>query len=194
MSEAHPCREELDLLLELATGAKTFEQVRKDALKSFFPGVELKKAVQSNASRGATSRLADLTGISENTLHHFPVRCKLESATEGNKMMHPFVLVSTMVEKLLQKDEFFFELQQAPLEDCTAASSFTNSPAYLGHPLVKELQGTGETVLPCSIYSDGIKVCCDNHPDTRYGIYTHRDHIYNIDPIERCLVDCHNIP
>ena len=110
MSEAHPCREELDLLLELATGAKTFEQVRKDALKSFFPGAELKKAVQSNASRGATSRLADLTGISENTLHHFPVRCKLESATEGNKMMHPFVLVSTMLVKFLQKDDFFFRI------------------------------------------------------------------------------------
>ena len=78
----------------------------------------------------------------------------------------------------MQNDEYYFEVEIAPQADGIVASSFTRSPEYLGHPLVQECSVRGETVVPISLYSDGVKVCCDSHPDTLYGIYVnfiHRD-------------------
>ena len=75
-------------------------------------------------------------------------------------MRHPFVLISTIVEKVLQNDEYYFEVEIAPQADGIVASSFTRSPEYLGHPLVQECSVRGETVVPISLYSDGVKVCC----------------------------------
>ena len=43
-------------------------------------------------------------------------------------MLLPFVLVSTMVEKLLAADDLFFEIELAGNETGTAASSFIKSP------------------------------------------------------------------
>ena len=57
------CRDELELLLEVGIGAKTFRTLRRDALKWYFPGRELKRAVRTNAARGATQRLARLPSI-----------------------------------------------------------------------------------------------------------------------------------
>ena len=101
-------QDELELLLEVATGAKAFRQLRKDALKAHFPGAALKQAVRSNASRGAAKRLHELTGVSKGSLHHFQLRCKPDAATaEDGTMPHPFFVVSSMVEKLLATDEYF---------------------------------------------------------------------------------------
>ena len=175
MGGVSPEQAELELLIELASGGKTFTQVQKDAHR-----LGLESLDHSNPSRVITERLRQLTGVSKESLSFFPVKCNPDSATEvgGECMRHPFVLISTIVEKVLQNDEYYFEVEIAPQADGIVASSFTRSPEYLGHPLVQECSVRGETVVPISLYSDGVKVCCDSHPDTLYGIYVnfiHRD-------------------
>ena len=92
----------LELLLELACGAKICLQVNADATK-----FGLRSLTHSNPSRGITHRLQELTGISKESLTWMPIRCKPDAATNGNTMSHPIVLVSTIVEKCLREDEFF---------------------------------------------------------------------------------------
>ena len=109
---------ELELLIELAFGAKTFEQVNRDAAR-----FGLQRLVHSNASRGISERLKELTGISKESLSFFPIRCKPEAATHGDKMLQPFVLLSSIVEKCLQEDECFFAVSQTPTHPETVAVS-----------------------------------------------------------------------
>ena len=55
--------------------------------------------------------MRELTGVSKESLSFFPVRCKPESATEPDgRMKHPFVLISSIVEKVLAVDEGYFEI------------------------------------------------------------------------------------
>ena len=75
--EAQPCllqfchggvsleQAELELLIELAAGAKDFDQVYKDAWR--LGCIELIR--DTNASRGITRRLKELTGISKESLN-----------------------------------------------------------------------------------------------------------------------------
>ena len=154
MSDVPPDQNELELLIELAQGAKTFEQVGRDARR-----LGLHTLVHTNPARGITQRLRELTGISKESLSWFPVRCKSESATEpGGKMMHPFVLISTLVAQILEKDDCFFKVEIAPMDPDVVASSFVNSPEYLSHPRVLDCARRGETVVPIGLYSDGMKV------------------------------------
>ena len=143
---------ELELLVELASGFKTFEQVKADAVRFGLPTL-----IHSNPSRGITARLKELTGISKESLTFFPIRCKLEAATNGSTMPHPFVLPSTIVEKCLEKDEYFFQIHRSPIADDVEASKLINSPEYLSHELVQECLPRGETVIPMSLYSDGLR-------------------------------------
>ena len=74
--EAQPCllqfchggrfaQAELELLIELTAGAKDFDQVYKDARRHGC--IELIR--DTNASRGITRRLKELTGISKESLN-----------------------------------------------------------------------------------------------------------------------------
>ena len=174
--DAH--KEELDLLFEGVTGAKTYKQVRRDALKPSCPCKLLQRAVRTNASRGIRERLIDVTGISKESLHYSDVRCKPGANGDSNTKQHPFNLISNMIGNIHARDGHFFEHAHVDPQPGVAASSFTNSPEYLNHPLVRECSGTGVSVFPICIYSDGVKVCCDSHPDSLYGIYVtfiHRD-------------------
>ena len=75
--------DELDLLIELASAQKIFNQVRKDAAR-----LGLWSLVASNTARGITQRLHELTGISKDSLCRFPIRCKPEAATAANDRMN----------------------------------------------------------------------------------------------------------
>lgn len=177
MGGISPEQAELELLIELAAGAKDFEQVYTDGRRHGC--TELIR--DTNASRGIHRRLRELTGISKESLSWFPVRCDPDSDIEDGDsgvVLHPFVLISTMVEKLLEKDPSFFEVHLEPLDPDVVASSFVLSPEYLLHEHVQDCAQRGETVVPVSLYSDGMKVCCDQHPDSLYAIYVnfiHRD-------------------
>ena len=119
----------------------------------------------TNAARGVAGRLADLTGISKASLHHEVVRFKSGAA------QHPFVLPSDVVAKSLASDEFFFEVDRCAAQPGATVSTFLSSPEYLGHDLVKSLDGTGETVVPMGLYSDGVAVGSNIHTDSLYVIY-----------------------
>ena len=162
---------ELDLLLALAAGTKTFEQVKRDAETFLFASSKLRSLVASNPARGITDRLRELTGICKNSLFFFPVRCPedLEGRTTRRQ---PFSLLSTKVMQVLAQDPSYFEVVAEPVSSPDViASSFTNSPEYLTHDLVRAAHGTDLQVIPVGLYSDGVKVCCDTHPDGLYVIY-----------------------
>jgi len=111
MGGVSPEQAELELLIELASGGKTFTQVQKDAHR-----LGLESLDHSNPSMVITERLRQLTGVSKESLSFFPAKCNPDSATEvgGECMRHPFVLISTIVEKVLQNDEYYFEVEIAP--------------------------------------------------------------------------------
>ena len=162
---------ELDLLIELASGKKTFEQVRDDARKFMFAGTGLEGLATSNASRGTTERLKSLTGIDKDSLAHFDVRCKAD--VDGRTVRsHPFSLLSSKIQRLNSLDPAFFDVAlEAASSPDVVASTFTNSPEYLEHDLVQTLSGTAVHVVPVGLYSDGIKIGDDTHPDSLYVIY-----------------------
>ena len=127
MGGVSPEQAELELLIELASGGKTFTQVQKDAHR-----LGLESLDHSNPSRGITERLRQLTGVSKESLSFFSVKCNPDSATEvgGECMRHPFVLISTIVEKALQNGEYYVEVEIAP------------RLMLLWHPLLHALQNT----------------------------------------------------
>ena len=55
-----PEQTELELLIELASGQKTFIQVQRDARRSGWENLDR----DSNAARGITQRLRELTSVS----------------------------------------------------------------------------------------------------------------------------------
>ena len=149
-----PGKRELQLLLDYTAGKKTAEQVQVDA-KTFRRGApELQNLMDSNASRGVNCRLQELTGISNESLHRSQVRFL------DGKRMHPFILPSTHVAKLVETNISFFEVAALDNPEGVVASSFVASPEYKEHPLVKELQGV-ETVVPMGFYADGVAVGSD---------------------------------
>ena len=79
---------ELELLIEFASGLKTYEQLNRDARRF---GVD--PLIFSNPRRGIADRLESLTGVSKESLTFLPIRCEEEAATAGNTMRHPFVLI-----------------------------------------------------------------------------------------------------
>jgi len=161
-----PEQAELELLAEFVSEIKSFQQLDRDARRF---GID--SLIHTNPRRGIAARLETLTGISKDSLTFVPIRCEAEAATSDDRMNHPFVLISTIVEKCLARDEHFFEVVETPTAADVVASSFVNSPEYQTHPLVLACKGSGITVVPISLYSDGIKVCCDTHPDSLYAIY-----------------------
>ena len=172
-----------ELLLELAQGKKTFRQVQIDVKRYRFPAKRLRQLAQTNAARGVTERLTEITGISKESLHFSAVRCKpdaghSDSENEGPATMQlPFALLSTTVSKCLAADPNHFEIALEPVPPNVAASSFVNSPEYRNHDLVREVQGTGETVVPVGLYSDGVKVGEAPHEDSIYAIYVFFPHL-----------------
>ena len=111
--------DERGLLLELARGKKTFEQVAVDARRLVRKGADLSALTGSNAARCITQRLQELTGISKDSLHFFDVRCKPGTADPGlagEKMKLPFILLSTHISGLAKarwryRSVFLSELQ-----------------------------------------------------------------------------------
>ena len=92
---------ERDLLLELAKGKKTFEQIAIDARRLSARGTALPALTGSNPARCISQRLAELTGISKDSLHFFDVQCTAEAADPAlhcQRMRLPFVLLSTHIE------------------------------------------------------------------------------------------------
>ncbi len=171
---AKAAEDERSLLLELAQGKKTFEQVSIDAKRLCRNGVDLRALTGSNPARSITNRLVELTGISKDNLHVFPVRCKPAAAEQGlggDKMRLPFILLSTHVEQLLGKDGSYFEIELGVRKEEVAASSFISSREYINHDLVQACFPLGETVVPAGLYSDGVSVGMDPHADSLYVVY-----------------------
>ena len=118
---------EIGLLRELAGGKKTFQQVAIDASRFRFRGRHLKRYVQdsSNASRNIQKRLKELTGVSSASLHYADVRHKnFENNTGAAYALrnHPFNLVSTTMQRLLQRNPDYFHLD---------STGFMATPEYL---------------------------------------------------------------
>ena len=180
-SPAAPSQDELKLLLELCNGKKTFEQVKEDAsryARRNFGLRRLRHLSRSNASRGISQRLAELTGISGGSLHYARVRCKHDAADqeEGDTMLHPFVRLPQILEGCLDAVPSCFEIEEVAAPTGVISSTFVRSPEYLEHELVRPCQGTAETVVPLCLYSDGIRVNADPHPDSLYVIYLYFPH------------------
>jgi hypothetical protein len=69
-------KKEKSLLLELAAGAKTFEQVAKDARRFGSGCEELKRKLKgktNNTSRIITDRLNQITGVSKGVLQYHDI-------------------------------------------------------------------------------------------------------------------------
>ena len=166
--------DELALLLELARGKKSFEQVSIDAKRLCSRGADLSALCGANPSRSISLRLLQLTGISKDTLNFFPVRCKPLAADPrltGNVMRLPFILLSTHVKQILAKDPHYFEVDIGHQREGVAASDFVKSREYINHGLVQSSHPLGETVVPVGLYCDGIAVGADPHADSLYVIY-----------------------
>ena len=177
-------RAELKLLLALARGKKSFEQVAEDARDFSYAGKNISALAHCNAARGVTERLVGLTGISKESLDYFPIRFKGED-DESVPKQHPFSLISRRVMRTLAKDGGYFEVNSKSVDPSIVASSFTNSPLYREHPLVQQAAQVGETVVPLSFYSDGISIASSPHEDTLYTIYLsflNRDSTENAKP------------
>ena len=105
-------------------------------------GKSLQRLVTSNAARGVTQRLEELTGISKKTLQYFPLRCK------GGVVQHPFAPLTSTLKKCLATDATYFDISAPATSASTAASSFLNSPEYKTHDLSMVYRGTGVHVVP----------------------------------------------
>lgn len=102
--------------------------------------------------------------------------------------MHPFSLLSSHVERILAEDISFFEVRAEPVSANTVASSFVNSRIYQNHPLVQERCPLGETILPVSMYWDGLSIGSDPYEDTLYNIsftFLHRSADENAKPLAK---------
>ena len=177
MGTSRVAQVERELLLELAEGKKTFEQVGADARKACRvarAGAGPIALTGSNPARCITSRLKELTSISTDSLNYFEVRCSpsaADPALGGTKMRLPFILLSTHIEQLLSKDGSYFEVEMQEQPADVAASDFVHSREYVNHALVQACWPLGETVVPTGLYSDGVSVGCDPHKDSLYVIY-----------------------
>ena len=69
----------------------------------------IRNLISSNAARGVTQRLTEITGISKGSLDYFPIRFKGEDDGVVSRR-HPFSLVSKRVERLLDLDDSYFEV------------------------------------------------------------------------------------
>ena len=166
---------ELEILLELAQGRKTYVDVRKEAKRFAFEAPSLRKLIGENASRTIQQgRLKELTGISSESLTYFNIRCK---AGEDHAMKrHPFNLLSTTIKQRLQADPTYFDVSQRVDKADTVASSFVNSPEYTCHELVQECMPRGEVVIPVGLYGDGVAVGVDVYQDSLYVMYIYFPH------------------
>ena len=163
---------ELYLLEALAKGEKTFEQVVRDATTFSYRGTELANLVSSNPARGVTQRMEAVTGISKQTLARIPVRMKSDGGDSPEQpKIHPFALLSDRVEQILDCNPSFFDIRFEAVAADAVASDFLHSPEYNTHPLVQACAGTGKSVVPVSVYADGVSVANDPFEDTVYAIY-----------------------
>ena len=165
---------ERELLLELARGKKTFDQVATDARRHAATSGACSALTGSNPARCISQRLTELTGISKDSLDFFNVECAPEAADPalpGQKMRLPFILLSTHIEQLIAKDEFYFEVDVREQEPGIAASTFVRSREYVNHALVQACHPLGETVVPVGLYSDGVAVGEEPHVDSLYVVY-----------------------
>jgi len=168
---------ELALLLDLAQGKKTYEDVKTEAERYAFEAPALRKLIGTNSSRTVQSRLETLTGISKDALTYFDIRRKGEGdeAPLPTKR-HPFHLLTSTIKRRLQSDPEYFEVGQKEDQPDTVASSFTNSPEYTCHELVQDCASRGEMVIPIGIYGDGIAVGVDVYQDSLIAIYIYFPH------------------
>ena len=113
---------ELSLLMDVAAAKKTFEQVRCDAETFRGASRALKNLITTNAARGVTQRLAEVTGISKESLSFHTVRGK------DGLVNHPFVQLSTTIVNSLANDSAAFNVTHEQLAPGVAASSFIASP------------------------------------------------------------------
>ena len=117
----------------------------------------------------------------------FPIRFKADDGTTITRQ-HPFALLNSHVEQLLEEDWSYFEVHCEPVNENTVASSFVNSPHYQRHPLVQSCTPVGETVVPVTMCEDGIAIGSSKFPDTLYVIYltfTHRHMEENAKPLTK---------
>ena len=171
---------ELDLLLDLASGRKTFAQVCRDASSFSYQGSELQRLCTSNAARGITQRLTTMTGVDSDSLTYIGIRC-------GDRVVnHPFALLSDHIEREYAKDNTYFDPHPQ-------VSSFLDTAEYRQHPLVQMCEGTDTVVVPFSIYGDGVQVTeapLENtlyvvfltflHRGARHGSLEHNKHVYTV--------------
>ena len=170
-------RAELGLLLDLARGNKSYEDVKTEAERFAFEAPILRNLIGSNTSRTIQRRLESLTGINKDSLCYFNIRRK--SGSEDAPLLtkrHPFNLLTSMIKRRLQSDPNYFEVTQTIDQAGTVASSFVNSPEYTCHDLVQDCMARGEMVIPIGIYGDGIAVGVDVYQDSLYVVYIYFPH------------------
>ena len=170
-------RAELALLLDLARGKKTYEDVKAEAKRYAFEAPVLRNLIGAHTSRTIQGRLERLTGISKASLTYFGIRKKGATAEAPlQTKRHPFNLLTSTIKRRLQADPHYFEVTQDRDQPGTVASSFTNSPEYTCHELVQDCASRGEVVIPIGLYGDGIAVGVDVYQDSLYAIYIYFPH------------------
>ena len=121
-------KNEIGLLKELASGAKTFKQVGIDVLRSVAGCDELKRRLKSkpnwedNVSRTITHRIEEITGVRKDKLQYHTISMKDH---EGNAVpvQHPFMSLTSILERLIGRDPTFLEVQPRDLGNQMAAGA-----------------------------------------------------------------------
>ena len=94
-------------------------QVSEDAEDFSLSGHEFASLVSSNAARGITARLEDVTNFGKSSLHFLPMRFKADDDDDDDDSSfvwkkHPFLLLRSHIERILDGDEYFFEVLPQP--------------------------------------------------------------------------------
>ena len=123
-------------------------------------------------ARGITKCMEAATGISKQSLARIPIRMKKHGCDGVEETcFHPFSLLSNRVARILEYSPEFLEIHVEPVAEDVVASDFLHSQEYKNHPLVQRALVHGGTVLPISVYSDGVAVANDPYQDTLYTSY-----------------------
>ena len=80
-------------------------------------------------------------------------------------------LLSHRIERILEHDPSYFDIKLEAVGADAVASDFLHSPEYNQHPFVQRCSNTCASVVPVSVYSDGVSVSNDPFQDTVYFIF-----------------------
>ena len=94
--------------------------MRKDAQKFEFASAGLRRLIHTNASRGLTERLKQLTGVDKESLFFSDVRYNDDELGDTTRK-HPFSLLSSRIQALRSRDPQYFEVEREPVSSPLAS-------------------------------------------------------------------------